>query len=74
MDAEDYDVIKLHAHNSSQRRADGADAYAENARYDYLEGKNNMSIAEGFGYRSGSESGGGSTRYERNPPKGKGNE
>lgn len=36
---------------ASARRIDGADAYAENLRYDYLEGKANVSLTESLGPR-----------------------
>ena len=35
----DYAMLKMHALNGAQRQADGAGHYAENLRYDYLEGK-----------------------------------
>lgn len=52
--AMDPDVVKImtmHAMNGAQRAANGADAYAENLRYDYLEGKSNVSMTEGLGVR-----------------------
>lgn len=69
MEDKDYSLMKMHVHNGAQRRSDGADAYVENLRYDYLEGKDKVSFAEGTGIRHVTESGAGSTRYERNPPK-----
>ena len=51
MGAEDYGMLKLHALNGAQRQADGAAHYAENLRYDYLEGKSNLSMTEGLGVR-----------------------
>lgn len=51
MDKEDYGMLKMHVLNGSQRQADGAAAYAENLRYDYLEGKSNVSLTEGLGVR-----------------------
>lgn len=51
MDDKDYGMLKLHAHNAAQRVQDGAQAYAENLRYDYLEGKANVSLTEGLGVR-----------------------
>ena len=51
MNDQDYGMLKLHAHNSAQRQADGAGHYAENLRYDYLEGKSNLSMSEGLGIR-----------------------
>lgn len=72
MNENDYGMLKLHALNGSQRQADGAAAYAENLRYDYLEGKNNQSISEGLGYRVVTESGSGRTRAETNRPSGTG--
>lgn len=36
---------------AAARRIDGADAYAENLRYDYLEGKANVSLTEALGPR-----------------------
>lgn len=48
---EDYGMLKMHALNGSQRQADGAAAYAENLRYDYLEGKSNVSLPEALGPR-----------------------
>lgn len=54
------------------RRADGADHYAENLRYDYLEGKNTVSFMEGTGQRVVTEAGSGRTRAETNNPAGTG--
>lgn len=54
------------------RRADGADHYAENLRYDYLEGKNTVSFMEGTGQRLVTEAGSGRTRAETNNPAGTG--
>ena len=51
MNENDYGMLKIHAHNGAQRQADGAGAYAENLRYDYLEGKHNVSLTEGLGVR-----------------------
>jgi hypothetical protein len=48
---EDYGMLKLHALNGAQGQADGARHYAENLRYDYLEGKANVSLTEGLGVR-----------------------
>ena len=48
------------------RRTDGADHYAENLRYDYLEGKNTTSFSEGAGQRLVTEAGSGRTRFETN--------
>jgi len=50
------------------RRTDGADHYAENLRYDYLEGKHNVSFMEGTGQRVVTEAGSGRTRAETNNP------
>lgn len=58
----DYGMLKIHAHNGAQRQADGAGAYAENLRYDYLEGKNSVSFAESTGVRHVEESGSGRHR------------
>ena len=71
----DYQMMKLGIlggfNASNQRRIDGADAYAENVRYDYLTGKDNVSFAEGTGQRLVTESGSGQTRREiNNPPSG----
>ena len=68
MNENDYGMLKLHALNGAQRSADGAAAYAENLRYDYLEGKDSQSISEGLGYRVVTESGSGRTRSETNAP------
>lgn len=68
MNDSDYGMLKLHAHNGAQRQADGASLYAENLRYDYLEGKERVSFAEGTGYRVVTESGAGRTRAETNRP------
>lgn len=68
MNENDYGLLKMHAHNGAQRQSDGASAYAENLRYDYLEGKDNQSISEGLGYRVVTESGAGRTRAESNRP------
>lgn len=51
MGPEDYGMMKMHALNGAQRQADGASHYAENLRYDYLEGKSNLSMTEGLGVR-----------------------
>ena len=68
----DYDLIKMRLHDGAAaahaRRVDGADHYAENLRYDYLEGKNTVSFAEGTGQRVATESGSGRTRVEANRP------
>jgi len=62
MTADDYGLCKMHAHNGAQRQADGAAHYAENLRYDYLEGKNTVSFAESTGVRHTEESGSGRVR------------
>lgn len=62
MDPADYGLLKLHAHNGSQRQADGASLYAENLRYDYLEGKDKVSFSESTGVRHVEESGSGRVR------------
>ena len=54
--------LMVHAVNGAQRSADGAGAYAENLRYDYLEGKNGVSSAEAVGERRMDESGSGRSR------------
>ena len=51
MNDQDYGMLRMHALNGAQRQADGSAAYAENLRYDYLEGKNNISMTEGLGVR-----------------------
>jgi hypothetical protein len=51
MDDKDYGMLKLHAHHGAQRQADGASLYAENLRYDYLEGKGMISMPESLGAR-----------------------
>lgn len=51
MNENDYGLLKMHAHNGAQRQSDGAGHYAENLRYDYLEGKHNVSLTEGLGVR-----------------------
>lgn len=51
MNPEDYGMLKMHALTGAQRQADGAASYAENLRYDYLEGKANVSLTEGLGAR-----------------------
>ena len=51
MNDQDYGMLKMHVLNGSQRQADGAGHYAENLRYDYLEGKSNMSFTEAQGVR-----------------------
>ena len=70
MNKEDYDLLKMRLHDSSshdtERRRHGADHYAENLRYDYIEGKANVSAAEGIGFRTVSESGSGQSRREVN--------
>lgn len=50
-------MLMTHALNGAQRQADGASAYAENLRYDYLEGKSTVSFAESTGVRHVEESG-----------------
>ena len=62
MDPQDYGLLKMHAHNGAQRNADGAGIMAENLRYDYLEGKDTTSFAEGTGIRLVTESGSGAAR------------
>lgn len=47
----DYGLLKMAALNGTQRQSDGAGHYAENLRYDYLEGKSNLSMTEGLGVR-----------------------
>lgn len=54
--------LMVHAMNGAQRQADGAAAYAENLRYDYLEGKNGVSSSEAVGERRMDESGAGRAR------------
>jgi len=51
MNEQDYGMLKIHAHNGAQRQADGAAAYAENLRYDYLEGKHVTDFGESLGAR-----------------------
>lgn len=51
MSPEDYGMLKIHAHNGAQRQADGAGAYVENLRYDYLEGKDRLSQEGSVGWR-----------------------
>jgi len=51
MNENDYGLLKMHALNGAQRQADGSGHYAENLRYDYLEGKANVSLTEGLGVR-----------------------
>ena len=51
MNSDDYGMLKMHCLNGAQRQADGAAHYAENLRYDYLEGKANVSLTEGLGVR-----------------------
>ena len=45
------EMLRLHALNGSQRAADGAQAYAENQRMAYLEGKDTVSLTEALGPR-----------------------
>ena len=68
MNDNDYAMLKMHALNGAQRQADGAAHYAENLRYDYLEGKDKISFAEGTGVRLVTESGAGRTRADSNAP------
>jgi len=69
---QDFGMLKMQLHGAmnaaAQRRMDGSDHYAENLRYDYLEGKNTTSFAEGTGQRLVTESGAGRTRVEANSP------
>ena len=51
VDDKDYGLLKMHALNGAQRQSDGAGHYAENLRYDYLEGKATMSFPESLGAR-----------------------
>lgn len=51
MGEQDYGLLKMHCLNGAQRQSDGAGHYAENLRYDYLEGKANVSLTEGLGVR-----------------------
>ena len=62
MEPSDYGLLKMHAHNGAQRLSDGAGLYAENLRYDYLEGKDKVSFAESTGVRHVEESGSGRVR------------
>ena len=62
MTPDDYGLLKMHALNGAQRQSDGAGAYIENLRYDYLEGKNMVSQTESLGHRIVTESGSGRTR------------
>lgn len=55
-------LLTQHAMNGAQRQADGAAHYAENLRYDYLEGKDKVSFAEATGVRHVEESGSGNAR------------
>lgn len=68
MDDKDYGLLKMHALNGAQRQADGAHLYAENLRYDYLEGKERVSFAESTGVRHTEESGAGRARQTTNEP------
>ena len=55
MDAQSTSLLREQLFGSlnaaAARRVDGADAYAENLRYDYLEGKANLSMTESMGPR-----------------------
>ena len=55
-------LLQGHLINGAQRQADGAAAYAENLRYRYLEGKDQISPAEAVGERRMDESGSGRAR------------
>lgn len=44
-------MLEIHALNGAQGQADGARLYAENLRYDYLEGKQNVNPTESWGLR-----------------------
>ena len=72
LNQDDYDLLKMRVHEAggaaTARRIDGADHYAENLRYDYLEGKGTVSFAEGTGQRVVTEAGSGRTRAETNRP------
>ncbi len=61
-----FSMMMQHALGGAQRRADGADHYAENLRYGYLTGKDRISFAEATGIRHVNESGSGNTRNETN--------
>ena len=56
------ELLLLHATNGAQRQSDGAGHYAENLRYNYLEGKDMVSQAESLGHRIIEESGAGKSR------------
>ena len=66
MNEADYGLLKMRLHEemtaAQGRRVAGADLYAENLRYDYLTGKDNISFAEGTGQRMVTESGSGRVR------------
>lgn len=66
MNDSDYGLLKMHALTGAQRQADGAGAFAENLRYDYLEGKERVSFAESTGVRHVEESGAGRSRTTTN--------
>jgi hypothetical protein len=53
----DYGLLKMAAFHAQQIAREGYAAYSENLRYDYLEGKANMSITEGLGIRTPSRNG-----------------
>ena len=60
--------LMVHAMNGAQGQADGARLYAENLRYDYLEGKEKIGFAESTGIRHVEESGSGRARTTSNEP------
>lgn len=62
IDSTSASLMHLHAANGAQRQADGAGAYAENLRYDYLFQKNRVNFADSVGVRHVEESGSGRTR------------
>lgn len=51
MNDSDYGLLKMQAHQRMERDAQGDASYRENLRYDYLEGKANVSMTEGLGIR-----------------------
>lgn len=54
--------LNLHARNGAQRMADGAGAFAEILRLDYVDGKRRVDYAQATGIRHVEESGSGRTR------------
>lgn len=74
VDPQDYGHMKLRMHSAfdaaTDRRNQGADAYAENVRLGYLINRDRYSQADALAFRVAGEVGSGRTRVESNSPAG----